>query len=427
MMHGRGKSDFAIVAVKPANKAEHPAEQSAVEATAAEPVERRAETKGNASQQSTHRTQSWVSVSQALERIRPAFAVMTRGKSRMRESCMYGSARGAPGNGRPYRDRREFVTLLVGAAALPLAAHAQQPGRLRTIAFLGPNTHSAASEWVAALVKRLRELGWTEGRTITIEYRWAEGREERFAEIAAELVRLKADVIVTSGTQAVMASKNATSVIPIVFATAGDPVGTGLVGSLARPAGNVTGLATLANELVGKRLELLREIVPGLRRVAIMGNVANPYMTLELGEVQAAARTLGLETITLEIRRAQDLAPAFEALKSRADALYVCTDALTNTHRIRINIAALGERLPTMHGSRDFVEAGGLMSYGPNFPDMFRRTADYVDKILRGAKPGDLPVEQPTKFDLVVNLTTAKALRLDVPATLLTRTDEVIE
>jgi putative tryptophan/tyrosine transport system substrate-binding protein len=323
--------------------------------------------------------------------------------------------------------RREFVTLLVGAAALPLAAHAQQPGRLRTIAFLGPNTHSAASEWVAALVKRLRELGWTEGRTITIEYRWAEGREERFAEIAAELVRLKADVIVTSGTQAVMASKNATSVIPIVFATAGDPVGSGLVGSLARPAGNVTGLATLANELVGKRLELLREIVPGLRRVAIMGNVANPYMTLELGEVQAAARTLGLETITLEIRRAQDLAPAFEALKSRADALYVCTDALTNTHRIRINIAALGERLPTMHGSRDFVEAGGLMSYGPNFPDMFRRTADYVDKILRGAKPGDLPVEQPTKFDLVVNLTTAKALRLDVPATLLTRTDEVID
>jgi putative tryptophan/tyrosine transport system substrate-binding protein len=325
------------------------------------------------------------------------------------------------------RRRREFITLLAGAAALPLAEHAQQSGKLRTIAFLGPNTHSAASEWVAALVKRLRELGWTEGRTITIEYRWAEGREERFAEIAAELVRLKADVIVTSGTQAVMASKNATSVIPIVFATAGDPVGSGLVGSLARPAGNVTGLATLANELAGKRLELLREVVPGLRRVAIMGNVANPYMTLELGEVQAAARTLGLEAITLEIRRAQDLAPAFEALKSRADALYVCTDALTNTHRIRINIAALGERLPTMHGSRDFVEAGGLMSYGPNFPDMFRRTADYVDKILRGAKPGDLPVEQPTKFDLVVNLTTARALRLDVPPTLLTRTDEVIE
>ena len=324
--------------------------------------------------------------------------------------------------------RREFITLLGGAvAAWPLAARAQQPGRLRTIGFLGPNTHSAASEWVAALVKRLRELGWTEGRTITIEYRWAEGREERFAEIAAELVRLKADVIVTSGTQAVMASKNATSVIPIVFATAGDPVGSGLVASLARPGGNVTGLATLANELAGKRLELLREVVPSLRRLAIMGNVGNPYIMLELDEVRAAARMLGLEAITLEIRRAQDLASAFEALKSGADALYVCTDALVNTHRIRINIAALGERLPTMHGSRDFVEAGGLMSYGPNFPDMFRRTADYVDKILRGAKPGDLPVEQPTKFDLVVNLTTAKALRLEIPPTLLTRADEVLE
>ena len=324
--------------------------------------------------------------------------------------------------------RREFITLLGGAAAAwPLAARAQQAGKLPTIGFLGQSTRSAASEWVAAFVQRLRELGWMEGRTITIEYRWSEGREERFAEIAAELVRLKADVIVTSGTQAVMASKNATSVIPIVFATAGDPVGSGLVASLARPGGNVTGLATLANELAGKRLELLREVVPSLRQLAIMGNVGNPYIMLELDEVRAAARMLGLEAITLEIRRAQDLASAFEALKSGADALYVCTDALVNTHRIRINIAALGERLPTMHGSRDFVEAGGLMSYGPNFPDMFRRTADYVDKILRGAKPGDLPVEQPTKFDLVVNLTTAKALRLEIPPTLLTRADEVLE
>jgi putative ABC transport system substrate-binding protein len=323
--------------------------------------------------------------------------------------------------------RRQFITLLGGAAVWPLAAGAQQPGKLRTIGFLGPNTHSAASEWVDALVQRLRELGWMEGRTITIEYRWAEGREERFPEIAAELVRLKVELIVTSGTPAVMASKKATSVIPIVFATAGDPVGSGLVASLARPGGNVTGLATLANELAGKRLELLREVVPGLRRLAIMGNVGNPFTVLELGEVQAAARTLGLEVVMLEIRRAQDLAPAFESLKSRADALYVCTDALANTNRIRINIAALGERLPTMHGSRDYVEAGGLMSYGPNFPDMFRRTADYVDKILRGAKPGDLPVEQPTKFDLVVNLTTAKALRLDMPPTLLTRADEVLE
>jgi ABC-type uncharacterized transport system substrate-binding protein len=220
--------------------------------------------------------------------------------------------------------RRDFITLLGGAAVTwPLVARAQQSGKLRTIGFLGPNTHSAASEWVAAFVQRLRELGWMEGRTITIEYRWAEGREERFAEIAAEFVRLKVDVIVTSGTPAVMASKKATSVIPIVFATAGDPVGSGLVASLARPGGNVTGLATLANELAGKRLELLREVVPDLRRLAIMGNVGNPFTVLELGEVQAAARTLGLEVATLEIRRAQDLAPAFEALKSRADALYV--------------------------------------------------------------------------------------------------------
>jgi putative ABC transport system substrate-binding protein len=276
-------------------------------------------------------------------------------------------------------------------------------------------------------VQRLRELGWMEGRTITIEYRWAEGREERFPEIAAELVRLKVELIVTSGTPAVMASKKATSVIPIVFATAGDPVGSGLVASLARPGGNVTGLATLANELAGKRLELLREVVPGLRRLAIMGNVGNPFTVLELGDVQAAARTLGLEVVMLEIRRAQDLAPAFHALKSRADALYVCTDALANTNRIRINIAAVGERLPTMHGSRDYVEAGGLMSYGPNFPDLFRRAGDLVDKILRGVKPADLPVEQPTKFDLVVNLTTAKALGIDVPTSLLATADEVIE
>jgi len=327
--------------------------------------------------------------------------------------------------------RRDFITLLGGAAAAsiawPLAAIAQQSGKLRTIGFLGPNTRSGASDWVAALAQRLRELGWIEGRTVTIEYRWAEGREERLAEIAAEFVRLKVDVIVTSGTPAVMASKQATSVIPIVFATAGDPVGSGLVASLARPGGNVTGLATLVADLAGKRLELLREIVPGLGRLAIMGNASNPFTVLELDEVQAAAGTLGLEVVTLEIRRAQDIAPAFEALKSRADALYVCTDALANTNRIRISTSALGVRLPTMHGSRDYVEAGGLMSYGPNYPDLFRRSADYVDKILHGAKPGDIPVEQPTKYELVLNLTTAKALGLTVSPTLLARADEVIE
>jgi putative ABC transport system substrate-binding protein len=324
--------------------------------------------------------------------------------------------------------RRQFITLLGGAATpWPLAARAQQAGKPPTIGFLGQTTLSGGSEWVAAFVQRLHELGWNEGRTIAIEYRWAEGREERFAEIAAEIVRLRVDVIVTSGTPQVLAVKQATSVIPIVFATAGDPVGTGVVASLARPGGNVTGLSNQHTDLAGKRLELLREVVPGLRRVAIIGNLGNPVIMLELSEVQAAARTLGLEVTALEIRRAEDITPAFEALKSRADALYISPDALINTNRIRINILAVGARLPTMHGSRDYVEAGGLMSLGANFPDQFRRAADYVDKILRGAKPGDLPVEQPTKFDLVINLTTAKALGLTIPESFLARADEVIE
>ena len=324
--------------------------------------------------------------------------------------------------------RRELLAALGGAAAAwPLAARAQQAGKLPTIGFLGQTTHSGGSEWVAAFVQRLHELGWNEGRTIAIEYRWAEGREERFAELAAELVRLKVDVIVTSGTPQVLAAKQATSVIPIVFAAAGDPVGNNLVASLARPGGNVTGLSNLISETGGKRLEFLREVVPGLRRLAILANVSNPAVVLDMGDVQAAARTLGLEVTTLEIRRAQDIVPAFEALNGRAEALYVSSDALVNANRIRINILAVGARLPTMHGSGDYVEAGGLMSYGVNFPDQFRRTADYVDKILRGAKPGDIPVEQPTKFDLIINLTTAKALGLTIPESFLLRADEVIE
>jgi putative ABC transport system substrate-binding protein len=324
--------------------------------------------------------------------------------------------------------RRQFITLLGSAAAAwPLTARAQQAGKVPTIGFLGQSTRSAGSEWIAAFVQRLRELGWSEGRTIAIEYRWGEGREERFAEVAAEFVRLKVDVIVTSGTLAVMAAKQATSVIPIVFATAGDPVANHLVASLARPGGNVTGLSVQSNELAGKRIELLREVVPGLRRLAIMGNVDNPFAALEMGEVQAAAGKVGLEVVTVEIRRAQDIVPAFEMLKGRNEALYLCIDAVANTNRIPINILAVGARLPTMHGSRDYVEAGGLMSFGANFPDQFRRSADYVDKILRGAKPADIPVQQPTKFDLIVNLITAKALDLTVPATLLARADEVIE
>ena len=322
--------------------------------------------------------------------------------------------------------RRTFISLLGGAAVWPLAARAQQPGKKPTVGFLGASTPAAAGPWVAAFAQRLRELGWTEGRTVAIEYRWAEGRPERFAEIATEFVQLKVDVIVTLG-GAVLAAKQATLVIPIVFASAGDPVGGGLVASLARPGGNITGLSNQMTDIAGKKLELLREVVHGLGRLAIIGNVGNPAVVREMDEVQAAAATLGLEVHTLEIRQAQDITPAFEALKGRADALYVCIDALATTNRIRINTSALGARLPTMHGSRDYVEAGGLISYGPNTPNQFRRAADYVDKILRGAKPGDIPVEQPTKFDLIVNLTTAKALGLEIPPTLLSRADEVIE
>ena len=323
--------------------------------------------------------------------------------------------------------RREFITLIGGVAAWPLAVRAQQPVKLRTIGFSGQSTRSAESEWVAAFMQRLRELGWIEGRTITIEYRWSEGRAERFVQIAAEFVRLKVDLIVTSGTPQVLAAKQATTVIPIVFATAGNPVANGLVASLARPGGNVTGLSSQTHDLAGKRLELLREVVPSLRRVAILANVGNPVSVLELGEAHAAARALGLEVAALEIRRSEDIGLAFEALKGRAEGLYVCSDGLVIANRIRINTSALSARLPTMHGYRDYVEAGGLMSYGANYPDLFRRSAEYVDKILRGAKPGDIPVEQPTKFDFVINLTTAKALGLEIPRMLLARADEVIE
>lgn len=323
--------------------------------------------------------------------------------------------------------RRDFVKLLSGAtASWPLAARAQRAGKLRTIGFLGAATPSAWSQSVAVFVERLHELGWIEGRTVAIEFRWAEGRTERYAEIAAEFVRLKVDVIVTVGS-AVLAAKQATSVIPIVFASANDPLGDSLVASLAHPGGNATGLSNQLADTNGKRLEFLREVVPSLRLLAIMANIGYSASVLEMREVDAAARTLGLEVVTLEIRRAEDIAPAFESLKGRADALYVCAQVLLNANRIRINTLALGARLPTMHGLREYVDAGGLMSYGPSFPALFRRAADYVDKILLGAKPGDLPVEQPTEFELTINMKTAKALGLTIPESFLLRADEVIE
>jgi putative tryptophan/tyrosine transport system substrate-binding protein len=322
--------------------------------------------------------------------------------------------------------RREFITLLGSAAAWPLVARAQQPAKLPTIGFLGTTSASAWSHYVAAFAQRLRELGWVESRTVAIEYRWAEGRSERLTEMAGEFVRLKVDVIVTAGS-AFLAVKQATSVIPIVFAIADDPVEAGFAASLARPGGNITGLSIQRGDTLGKRLELLREVLPGLRRLAILANVGDPNTAREIGEVEAAARALGFEVAKLEIRRAEDIAPAFEALKGGADALYVCGDPLVNTNRVRINTLALAARLPTMHFVKVYVEAGGLMSYGPSFVDLFRRSGDYVDKILRGVKPGDIPIEQPTKFELVINLKTAKALGLQIPDKLLAVADEVIE
>lgn len=323
--------------------------------------------------------------------------------------------------------RRKFIAALGGVAVWPLAAHAQQIMKLPTIGFLGPLTLSSQTEWTDAFVQSMRAHGWIEGRTVAIEYRWGEGRSERLAEIVAEFVRLKVNVIVTAGTAAVIAAKQTTSIIPIVFGQAGDPVGTGLVASLARPGGNVTGLSNQSADLAGKRIGLLREIIPSLHRVAIMANVGSPIGGLEMGDFKATALALGLETVPVEIQRAEDIAPAIEALKDRVDALYVVTEPLVNTNRVQISKLSLDARLPTLHGQAAYAEAGGLMSYGANIPDLFRRAADYVDKVLRGAKPADLPVEQPTKFDLTINLVTAKALGLAVPPSLLASADEVIE
>jgi putative tryptophan/tyrosine transport system substrate-binding protein len=324
--------------------------------------------------------------------------------------------------------RRAFIAgLLGGAAAWPITVRAQQPKRLPTIGFLGAGTASAGSQWAAAFVQRLRELNWIEDRTVAIEFRWTDGHNERTTEIAGEFVKLKVDVIVTYANTVADATKRTATTIPIVFAAAGDPVGTGLVASLARPGGNVTGLSLQQPEIASKRLQILRDLLPNLHTLAILANSGSPNAVLEMGEADAAARRLGVAVVRSDVRKTEDFAPALDALKGRAEALYVCSDPLLTTNRLGINTLALGVRLPTMHGFREFVEAGGLISYGPNFPDLFRRAAEYVDKILRGAKPAELPVEQPTKFDLVINLKTAKALGLTIPEPFLLRADEVIE
>jgi putative ABC transport system substrate-binding protein len=323
--------------------------------------------------------------------------------------------------------RREFMAMVGGAtAAWPLVARAQPAAKIPTIGFMSVSTPAAWSRFVAAFEQRLSELGWNNGRNVAIEYRWAEGRSARFVEISAEFVRMNVDVIVTGGS-AVLAAKRATSTIPIVFALANDPLGAGLVASLSRPGGNVTGLSLQGPDIGNKRLGLMREALPGLHRLAVIANPASPQAASELDEVRNAARGLDIEVTGLEIQRAEDFTPAIEALKGRADAIYACADALISANAARINGLALAARLPTMFYAREYLDGGGFMAYGPNVPDLFRRSADFVDKILKGNKPGEIPVEQPTTLELIVNLKTAKALGLEVPPTLLARADEVIE
>jgi len=323
--------------------------------------------------------------------------------------------------------RRQFLALLSGAAmAHSRAARAQQKAKQPLIGVLGVATALAWKPSIAAFVQRLSDLGWVEGRNVNIEYRWAEGNSEHFAELAASLVHLNVDVIITAG-GAVVPAKQATSAIPIIFAVASDPIGTGLVASLAHPGGNVTGLSVQAPDLAGKRVELLRELVPNLRRLAIMANQGYAAAAREMSEVQAAARTLDLETKLFEIHQSNDISAVIEALKGNTDALYVCIDPLTDTNQIMIAKSATAARIPTMPGFRDGVRAGSLIFYGPNIVELFRRAADLVDKVLRGTKPADIPVEQPTKYELVINLKTAKALAITVPQTMLVAADEVIE
>ena len=321
--------------------------------------------------------------------------------------------------------RREFISLLGSAVAWPLAARAQQVGKPLNIGVLGADA-TVWAPWMAAFLARLRELGWVEGNTIAIEYRWTEGSAARVSEIGADFLRQNVAVIVTYG-GAVAVLKQATTVTPIVFAVAVDAARGGLVESLARPGSNVTGMSIQQSDLVGKRLELLREVIPQFRRLAIMFDAGYSSSVLEASDIKTTTRTLGLEFASLEIRRGEDIPPTFEALKAKADALYVVSDALIAANRTGIITRALNARLPTILSYRDYVEAGGLMSYGPNFADLFRRAADMVDKVLRGTKPGDIPVEQASKFELAINRTTAKILGLEIPTTLLATADDVIE
>jgi putative tryptophan/tyrosine transport system substrate-binding protein len=325
-------------------------------------------------------------------------------------------------------DRRHFLlTSLAGALAAPLVAEGQPAGKAYRIGVLEMRPRALNANF-DAFRQGLREFGYVEGQNFVIEYRSADGRPERFPGLATELVDLKVDLIVTRGTPAALAAEKATESIPIVMATSADPTRFGIVSSLARPGGNVTGLSTVAVELAGKRLELLKEAIPRIARIALIANMSSPASGSQWRQMEAAARSLGFAPQLLDVRAPEDFARAFDiAIKQRADAVQVANDTLTQTNFRRIVDLSAKHRLPSMFASREFVDAGGLMAYGPNFTDLYRRAATYVDKILKGAKPADLPVEQPTKFELVINLKTAKALGLTIPQTLLLRADQVIE
>jgi putative ABC transport system substrate-binding protein len=420
MMHGHEKSSSAIVAVKPTNKAEQ---------SAAEPVEPRAEAEGNADQQSTHRAQYRVRVSQALGRIRQAIAAVTRGGNRMQESCKYGSVRGAPSNGRPYRDRRVFITLLGGAAAWPLAARAQQPA-LPVVAFMNGGSAVGNAHWAAAFRNGLNETGYTEGRNVTIEYHWLEGRYDRLPALAAELVGRRVAVIATPGsTPAALAVKAATAAIPIVFGVNEDPVNLGLVATLARPGGNATGINFFVSEAVPKRLGLLHDLVPAAVHIAVIVNPGNVVSAeTALREVQKAAGAFGLRIQVLNASTNREIDAAFAAIsRERAQALFVAPDAFFASRRVQFAILAARNGIPAAYPQRDYAEAGGLMSYGTDIADSCRQAGVYAGKILNGTKPADLPVLQPTKFEFVINMQTARALGLEVPPQLLASVDEVIE
>ena len=325
--------------------------------------------------------------------------------------------------------RRQFLVL--GAAlAVPFRSDGQQASRVRRVGFLAGRSQSTPSNpdlFYDAFVDQLRKLGYEEGKNLAIEWRFADGKYERLPQLASELVKANVEVIVTHSSPGTRAAQRATTTTPIVMTAVGDPIGGGFARSLARPGGNITGLSIQQTDLAGKRLEILREAFPGLRTLGIVANSGSASAVMEMRETEAAASKYGLDVVKSEIRSLDDLEAAIEAFKGRAEALYFCPDPLLTTNRRRVVTLALGARLPAMFGFREYVEAGGLMSYGPNFPDLFRRAAEYVDKILRGVKPSDLPVEQPTKFDLVINSTTAKALGLKISEAYLLRANEVIE